>query len=153
MITGELKLIVDRELATMWPSGISNPLSVVEQLTYLLFIKRLDELHTLEEKKAARTGKPIVEPVFGPKQNRLRWSRFKETAPEVMFETVKDDVFPFIKNLVNEKGDGDPEGLTYSHHMKDAIFMFPTPRLLANVVDQLDGIDMADKDTNSDNYN
>ena len=64
MITGELKSKVDRIWDTMWSGGISNPLSVIEQLTYLLFIKRLDELHTLKERKAARTGKPIEEPVF-----------------------------------------------------------------------------------------
>ncbi len=58
MITGELKSKVDRIWDTMWSGGISNPLSVIEQLTYLLFIKRLDELHTREEREAARIGKP-----------------------------------------------------------------------------------------------
>ncbi len=62
MITGEVKSKVDRIWDTMWSGGISNPLSVIEQLTYLLFIKRLDELHTLRERKAARTGKPIEDP-------------------------------------------------------------------------------------------
>ena len=66
MITGELKSKVDRIWNTMWSGGISNPLSVIEQLTYLLFIKGLDELHTRKEHKAARTGKPIEEPVFAP---------------------------------------------------------------------------------------
>jgi type I restriction enzyme M protein len=150
MITGELKSKVDRIWDTMWSGGISNPLSVIEQLTYLLFIKRLDELHTLKESKAARTNKPIEEPVFAADQDKLRWSRFKETAPEQMYETVRDKVFPFIKNLGNN-GDGEA-GSTYTHHMKDAIFMMPTPRVLANVVDQLDGIDMADSDTKGDLY-
>ena len=150
MITGELKSKVDRIWDTMWSGGISNPLSVIEQLTYLLFIKRLDELHTLKESKAARTGKPIEEPIFGPDQDGLRWSRFKETAPETMFETVRDGVFPFIKAL-GDNGDGEGDS-TYSHHMKDALFMMPTARVLANVVDQLDGIDMADKDTKGDLY-
>ena len=152
MITGELKSKVDRIWDTMWSGGISNPLSVIEQLTYLLFIKRLDELHTLKESKAARTKKPIVEPIFGPDQDHLRWSRFKDTAPEQMFETIKDEVFPFIKALGKNNGDGDPEDSTYSHHMKDAIFMFPKASLLANIVDQLDGINMADKDTKGDLY-
>ncbi|MAQ17007.1 MAG: restriction endonuclease subunit M [Sandaracinus sp.] len=150
MITGELKSKVDRIWDTMWSGGISNPLSVIEQLTYLLFIKRLDELHTLEERKAARTKKPIEEPIFEEDQDHLRWSRFKETAPEQMFETVKDEVFPFIKTL-GAKGDDDG-GSTYTHHMKDALFMMPTPRVLANVVDQLDDIDMADRDTKGDLY-
>jgi hypothetical protein len=77
----------------MWSGGISNPLSVIEQLTYLLFIRGLDELHTLWESKAARTGRPIEQPIFTPEQDRLRWSRNKETVPETMFETVRDEVF------------------------------------------------------------
>ena len=150
MITGELRSKVDRIWDTMWSGGISNPLSVIEQLTYLLFIKRLDELHTLKEHKAARTGKPVEKPVFGPGQDKLRWSRFKEAAPEQMFETVRDDVFPFMKTL-GQKGEADGEGgSTYTHHMKDALFMMPTARVLANVVDQLDSIDMADRDTQGD---
>ncbi len=150
MITGELKSKVDRIWDTMWSGGISNPLSVIEQLTYLLFIKRLDELHTLKEAKAARTGKPIENPVFTADQDKVRWSRFKETAPEQMFETLRDEVFPFIKSL-GGNGDGK-ENATYTHHMKDALFMMPTARVLANVVDQLDGIDMADSDTKGDLY-
>ncbi len=152
LITGELRSKVDRIWDTMWSGGISNPLSVIEQLTYLLFIKRLDELQTLKERKAARTKKPIEDPIFGPDQDEFRWSRFKETAPEVMFATVKDEVFPFIKTL-GQKDDDDGEGAsTYTHHMKDAIFMFPKASLLANVVDQLDGIEMADIDTKGDLY-
>ena len=151
MITGELKAKVDDIWNTMWSGGISNPLSVIEQLTYLLFIKRLDEVHTLRENKAARTGKPIEELIFAPDQDALRWSRFRETAPEKMFATVRDDVFPFMKALGEGEGDGE-RGSTYAHHMRDALFMMPTPRVLANVVDQLDGIDMADSDTKGDLY-
>ena len=133
MITGELRSKVDRIWDTMWSGGISNPLSVIEQLTYLLFIKRLDELHTLRERKAARTGDPVEDPVFAADQDQLRWSRFKEAAPEQMFETVRDGVFPFIKTI-GDNGQSDvEESSTYSHHMKDALFMMPTARVLANV--------------------
>jgi type I restriction enzyme M protein len=152
MITGELKSKVDSIWNTLWSGGISNPLSVIEQLTYLLFIKRLDELHTLKERKAARTGQPIDEPVFDDTQEPLRWSRFKETAPEQMFETVRDQVFPFIKTLGQKSEEDGEGGSTYSHHMKDALFMMPTARVLANVVDQLDSIDMSDSDTKGDLY-
>ncbi len=164
MITGEIKSRVDRIWDTMWSGGISNPLSVIEQLTYLLFIKRLDEIHTLREKKAARLKTPIEEPIFPKGSNpatksdfpaqQLRWSRFRDSSPEDLFTTVKDEVFPFIKSLQLSGGaDGQAEGdSTYTHHMKDAIFMMPTPRVLANVVDQLDGIDMADRDTKGDLY-
>jgi type I restriction enzyme M protein len=151
MITGELKSKVDRIWDTMWSGGISNPLSVIEQLTYLLFIKRLDEIQTLKENKAARTGKPVEDPIFKKSRDSLRWSRFKQTAPEEMFKTVQMEVFPFIKSLGNAHD--DPErASTYTHHMKDALFMMPTPRVLANVVDQLDAIDMADRDTKGDLY-
>ena len=140
-----IKSKVDKIWDTMWSGGISNPLSVIEQLTYLLFIKRLDELHTLKEAKAARTGKPIEDPIFAKGQDKLRWSRFKDAAPEQMFETVRDGVFPFIKTL--GQGKGDEEDSTYTHNMKDALFKMPTAHVLANVVDQLDDIDMSDSDT------
>jgi len=150
MITGEIKSKVDRIWDTLWSGGISNPLTIIEQLTYLLFIKRLDELHTLKENKANRLKKPIEDPIFTPKQARLRWSHFKETSPDEMFTTVRDQAFPFIKTLgQSASGEGDS---TYSHHMKDATFMMPTPRVLANIVDQLDSIDMADSDTKGDLY-
>ena len=151
MITGELKSKVDRIWDTMWSGGISNPLSVIEQLTYLLFIKRLDELHTLAEKKALRSKKPIENPIFSPKQDHLRWSRFKEKSPDEMFVSIKDEVFPFIKTFGSASGKNS-ENSTYLHHMKDAIFMIPTPRVLSNVVDQLDGIDMTESDTKGDLY-
>lgn len=152
MITGELKSKVDRIWETLWAGGIANPLTVIEQLTYLLFIKRLDELQTLKERKAARTGQPIDDPLFAEDQDHLRWSRFRETAPEKMFATVKDEVFPFIKSL-GQNGDGEgEEASTYTHHMENALFMMPKASVLANVVDQLDGIDMADRDTKGDLY-
>ena len=149
MITGELKSKVDRIWDTMWSGGISNPLSVIEQLTYLLFIKRLDELQTLAERKASRSGKPVESPIFNKKQKNLRWSSFKDTAADQMFATVRDNVFPFIKTL---GASDDAEDSTYSQHMKDAMFMMPSPRVLENVVDQLDSIDMSASDTKGDLY-
>ncbi|MFT4087594.1 MAG: class I SAM-dependent DNA methyltransferase, partial [Gordonia sp. (in: high G+C Gram-positive bacteria)] len=123
---------------------ISNPLEVIEQVTYLLFIRRLDDIQTLAEKRARITGGGIVDPVFLPEQDHLRWSIFKHSAPEVMFRTVSDEVFPFLKSM------GD--GTTYSDHMRDARFTIPTPALLSKVVDMLDDIPMADRDTNGDLY-
>jgi type I restriction enzyme M protein len=152
MITGEIKSKVDRIWDTLWAGGISNPLTIIEQLTYLLFIKRLDELHTLKENKANRLKQPIEEPIFTPQQDHLRWSRFKHNAPEDMFATVRDHAFPFIKTLGQRGGKDGEGGSTYTHHMKDALFMMPTPKVLANMVDQLDAIDMADRDTKGDLY-
>lgn len=144
VITGELRSKVDRVWDAFWSGGISNPLEVIEQITYLLFIRRLDDLETLAEKKARVTGK--VEGLrFGSERQDLRWSRFKNEEPGVMFATVGDKVFPFLRTL---GGDGS----TYGEHMKDARFTIPTPQLLSRVVDLLDEIPMADRDTNGDLY-
>ncbi len=143
MITGELKSKVDRVWDAFWSGGISNPLEVIEQITYLLFIRRLDDLETLEERKA-RLG-AAGELRFGPDQQQLRWSRFKNEEPAVMFATVGEKVFPFLRTL---GGDGS----TYGEHMKDARFTIPTPQLLSRVVDLLDEIPMNDRDTNGDLY-
>ena len=151
MITGELRSRIDRIWDTMWSGGISNPLSVIEQLTYLLFIQRLDQVQLLKEEKASVSGRPVEQPIFRTDQTHLRWSHFKQTAPERMFVTVRDEVFPFIKTL-GLNGDRDPENSTYTHHMKDALFMMPTARVLANVVDQLDSLKADDADTKGDLY-
>ncbi len=145
VITGELKSKIDRVWDAFWSGGISNPLEVIEQITYLLFIRRLDDLQTLAENKARRTGGAIVNPVFLPGQEHLRWSRFKNDDPAVMHRVVADEVFPFLR-----KAGGDES--TYSDHMKDARFTIPTPALLSKVVDMLDDIPMADRDTNGDLY-
>jgi type I restriction enzyme M protein len=144
VITGELKSKIDRVWDAFWSGGISNPLEVIEQITYLLFIRRLDDLQTLAEKKARIAG-TIEDPVFLPGQAHLRWSQFKNASPEVMHKTIADDVFPFLRSL-------GVDGSTYSEHMKDARFTIPTPALLSKVVDMLDDIPMADRDTNGDLY-
>lgn len=86
MITGELKSKVDRLWDAFWSGGISNPLEVIEQITYLLFIKRLDDLHTAQEAKANRLKKPIENPIFNGKQQSLRWSQFKNESAAEMFQ-------------------------------------------------------------------
>lgn len=144
MITGELKSKIDRVWDSFWSGGISNPLEVIEQITYLLFIRRLDDLQTLTEKKAGLTG-AIEDPIFLPGQAHLRWGTFKNDAPDVMYEVVGEKVFPFLRAL---GGDGS----TYAEHMKDARFTIPTAALLSKVVDMLDDIPMADRDTNGDLY-
>lgn len=144
MITGELKSKVDRVWDAFWSGGISNPLEVIEQITYLLFIRRLDDLETLAERKARVSRKP-QETRFGPGQQDLRWSRFKNEEPAAMFAAVGQKVFPFLRTL---GGDGS----TYGEHMEGARFTIPTAQLLSRVVDLLDEIPMADRDTNGDLY-
>ena len=145
MVTGELKSKIDKIWDAFWSGGISNPLEVMEQITYLLFIRRLDDLQTVAEMKANRFGDPLENPVFTPGQDELRWSRFKERDPGIMFEIVSEHVFPFLRNLGGE-------GSTYSEHMKDARFTIPTPALLSRVVDLLEDVPMEDRDTTGDVY-
>ena len=145
MITGELRSQVDRLWDAFWAGGIANPLEVIEQITYLLFIKRLDDLHTAQEKKAARLKRAIESPIFSSTQQMFRWSRFKNEAPAEMYRLVSEDVFPFIRKLQDGREDS-----TYSHHMKDARFTIPTAGLLAKVVDMIDHIPMEERDTKGD---
>ena len=152
MLTGEIKGQIDRVWAAIWAGGISNPLEVVEQLTYLLFMRRLDEMQTLEENKGARLNKPIERNIFpagndakGRSFQDLRWSRFKNLDPQDMFTVVSEHAFPFLREI---GGDGS----TYSKHMQGARFTLPTPALLAKVVDMLDEVSMDDRDTKGDIY-
>jgi type I restriction enzyme M protein len=152
MLTGEIRSQIDRIWDAFWSGGISNPLEVIEQITYLLFIKRLDDLHTLEERKAARLKQPIERRVLpkgkdpkGRPYEELRWSRFKHVAPAEMYTIVGEHVFPFLRTLGGDQS-------TYAHHMKDARFTIPTPALLAKVVDLIDQVPMEDRDTKGDLY-
>ena len=104
-ITGEIKSKVDKLWTTFWNNGISNPLSVIEQISYLLFIKRLDDLELAKERKAQRLGQPVKNPIFSEEQQRSRWSHFKNlTDAEEMLKIVRDEAFPFIKNLGGTRG-------------------------------------------------
>ena len=142
----------DRIWDAFWTGGISNPLEVIEQITYLLFLRRLDELQIIEELKATRLKKPIERRIFpegddprGRPYADLRWSRFKNFEAREMYTVVSEHVFPFLRNLGGEDS-------TYSHHMKDARFTIPTPALLAKVVDLIDHVPMEERDTNGDLY-
>ncbi|MER6574152.1 class I SAM-dependent DNA methyltransferase [Nonomuraea sp. NPDC001023] len=145
MITGELKNKIDRLWDAFWSGGISNPLEVIEQITYLMFLRRMEDLQTTKERKANRTGKPIENPIYTEETNFLRWSKFTEEHPDKMLVTVRDGVFPWLRGL------GDDES-TYSHHMKDARFTIPTSNLLTKVVDMLDDIPLGEQDTKGDLY-
>lgn len=141
----EQKSQIDKLWETFWSNGISNPLTVIEQISYLFFIKELDDKQILAEKKALRTGKPIENPIFDetPKQQNMRWSKFKDFAPNEMYKIVQEDVFPFIKNMGGEN---------FAKYMKDAVFMIPSPALLASAVDMISKLEMQDLDTKGDLY-
>jgi type I restriction enzyme M protein len=149
VITGDVKSKIDRIWDSFWSGGISNPLEVIEQITYLLFLRRLDDLQTIAEKKARVSDGVIEDPKFLPGQEHLRWSRFKNLDAGVMYKTVSTEVFPFLQKYGAQVGGDDS---TYSDHMKDARFTIPTPALLSKVVDLLDDIPMQSRDTNGDLY-
>jgi len=152
MITGAIKSQIDQVWNAFWAGGISNPIEVIEQITYLLFLRRLDDLQALEDNKVARVKTRAIKLVFpkgkdpkGRNYQDLRWSRFRHFAPPDMFTVVSEHVFPFLRTLGGDNS-------TYAHHMKDARFTIPTAALLARVVDMLDDVPMEDRDTKGDLY-
>jgi len=153
MITGELKSKVDGIWDIFWAGGLTNPLDVIEQITYLMFIHDIDEADTRRTKESEMLGLPFksifsedVE-IGGIKVNgnQLKWSVFRDYPAERMYSVVQEKVFPFIKNLHSDKDSA------YAKYMGDAIFKVPTPLMLSKVVDRLDDIfDDISKSGNTD---
>ena len=142
MITGELKNKIDALWDIFAAGGLVNPLEVIEQITYLMFIHDLDEADNRRAKESAMLGLPfkslfseeikIGERVIDGSQ--LKWSVFHDFPADRMYSVMQEWVFPFIKTLHSDKNSA------YSKYMDDAIFKLPTPLLLSKVVDSLDGI-------------
>ena len=155
MITGEIRNKIDRIWTDMWAGGVTNPLTVIEQLTYLMFIRSLDEKDLEAEQFEAISGEklPKIFPQDGEGQ-AMRWSKFKNRDPRDIYEVVGQKVFPFIKAI----GDDEAEEQTaFSRYMKDAMFLFPEGKkqLLQKVVTALDELyehDIKDKDMLGDLY-
>ena len=146
MITGELRNKIDKIWETFWTGGITNPLDVIEQFTYLLFIKQLDEVETTKENEANFLGVPF-ETMFPEECQKYRWSKFKNLgSAEEMYDLVANGVFSFIKNLHQ---DGDS---AYARYMGDAIFKIPTAALLSKIVDGIDKLELEDMDSKGDLY-
>ncbi|MGH7034622.1 MAG: type I restriction-modification system subunit M [Stellaceae bacterium] len=152
MITGTIRNQIDQIWNAFWSGGISNPLEVIEQITYLLFLKRLDEMQALEENKARATKQPIERRVFpegndpkGRPYADFRWSYFKNFDPPTMFAIFNENILPFLRTL-----GGDDS--TYAKHMEGARFTIPTAGLLDRVVQMIDAVPMEDRDTKGDVY-
>ena len=147
MITGELKSKVDKIWETFWTGGITNPLEVIEQFTYLLFIKGLDDIEKNKEAEAEILGIDF-DRTFPEDKQYLRWSKFSnEGDTEKMYTIVQNEVFPFIKSL-----HGDKES-AYAKYMGDAIFKIPTPLMLSKIVDGINNIKFnKENDTKGDLY-
>lgn len=152
MLTGPIKNQIDSIWDAFWAGGISNPLEVIEQITYLLFIRRLDDLHTLEENKSSRLSRPMEKRIFpegsdsnGRPYEHLRWSRFKNFDPNEMFTVFSEHMFQFLRTVGGDESN-------YAQHMKDARFTIPTAALLTKVVDMIEQVPMDDRDTKGDLY-
>ena len=141
----ETKSIIDRIWKNFWEGGVTNPLTVIEQITYLLFIKGLDDIDIAHEKSDHMLGIKTKR-IFDEKHQECRWSIFKNYPAEKMYKIVGEDVFPFIKSLSNNKNSG------YAKYMEDAIFIIPTPIMLQRVVTAIDKLKMKDRDTKGDVY-
>jgi type I restriction enzyme M protein len=143
MITGELRSKVDKIWEIFWTGGITNPLSVIEQFTYLLFIKSLDDKQKEEEKLAEFVGTDFNQ-IFDDNQQNLRWHNFKQMSASDMYETVSKKVFPFIKTMHGDKDSA------FTKYMDDAIFMIPTPQMFEKIVTNIDGLPVKEGNTTDD---
>ena len=164
MITGEIKNKIDQIWDTFFVAGITNPITVLEQMTYIFFMKLLDDKQLQEEENARDWGAEIQNPTFldgqlwvnpeavseeekkGVPYENLRWHVFKNFGSDNMFKIVRQSVFEFIKHI------GTGEESAYSRYMKSAIFLIPNARTLTKVVDGVDALDMNKRDAMGDVY-
>ena len=135
MITGEIKNKIDKIWTDMWAGGITNPITVIEQLTYIMFIHSLDEKELENENFEALTGEKITK-IFPETEEgqSMRWSKFKNKDARDIFEIVSQKVFPFIKNLNGENASA------FSKYMETAMFMIPTPQILQKIITGLEDL-------------
>lgn len=158
MITGEIKTRIDQIWDTFWTGGITNSITILEQMTYLFFMKMLDDAQTTKEANANAFGVAVKDPTFkegvwhNPDSDKdvayenLRWHVFINKEPETMFSLISKDVFVFIKNL-NEGKDS-----AYSRFMDSATFLIPNARTLTKIVEGIDALDMNNRDVMGDVY-
>lgn len=158
MITGEIKNRIDAIWDTFWVGGITNSITVLEQMTYLFFMKMLDDAQKTKEANASIMGVAVKDPTFKPGMwhnpetdndvpyETLRWSVFKNKDAEEMHRIVSRDAFAFIKNL------NDGKDSSYSRFMANASFLVQSPRTLTKIVEGIDGLDMNNRDAMGDVY-
>lgn len=154
----DFKPKIDQIWDTFWMGGITNSITVLEQMTYLFFMKMLDDSQRNKEFLSRTTGGKVKDPVFkegmwtNPETGKevpyedLRWHNFINFDSKRMFNTIRNDVFVFIKNI---GGEGES---AYSRFMANAIFLIQSERVLSRVVEGIDSLDMNDRDTMGDVY-
>jgi type I restriction enzyme M protein len=145
MITGDLRNKIDKLWEEFWTGGIANPLQVIEQITFLLFARMLDMTESRNEKRAARTGKPLANPIFKQEDQELRWSNFKNLAAPLLLPLVRDRVFPHFRELGGQ-------GSRFAEYMKDAQLMVQKPSLLVSAINMIDALPLERTDIKGDLY-
>lgn len=158
MITGEIKNRIDSIWDVFWTGGITNSITILEQMTYLFFMKMLDDAQRTKEANANAFGVAVKDPTFkegmwhNPETDKdvpyknLRWSTFKNMEAEAMYKLISMDVFVFIKNL------NDGKDSAYSKFMQNATFLIQSPRSLVKIIEGIDSLDMNNRDTMGDVY-
>jgi type I restriction enzyme M protein len=144
MITGPLRNQIDRLWTEFWTGGITNPLTVIEQITFLMFARLLDIAETRSEKRATRLGR-FHHGQFNREQQKIRWSNFKNLPGDQMLRLVRDEVFPHFRSL------GD-SGSTFAEYMNDAQLLIVKPSLLVSAVNMIDALPLTEGDTKGDLY-
>ncbi len=144
MITGELRSTIDKLWLDFYSGGITNPLTVIEQISFLMFSRLLDIRESREEKKANRTGKS-AELLFADNRQHLRWSQFRQKPPEEMLKIVRDEVFPHFRSVTMD-------GAGFSEFMKDAQLLIMKPSLLVSAVETINQLPLQNSDTKGDLY-
>lgn len=132
MLNTELKSAISKLWDKFWSGGISNPLTAIEQISYLLFMKRIDELDLKKQQDAEFTGEKF-ESFFNHKNQDCRWSHFRHMEGGEMLEHIQKNVFPFFKNLGHEKS-------PFAKHMGNAVFIISKPSLLVEAITIIDDI-------------
>lgn len=150
MITGEIRNKIDKIWTDIWAGGITNPITVIEQLTYLMFIRSLDEKELETESFEALSGEKMPK-IFPQDEDgqAMRWSRFKTTDSRKIYDIVGTKVFPFIKAMNGEST------TAFSRYMQDAMFLIPTPQVLQKIITGLDELyeqDVKGRDMQGDLY-
>ncbi|MCI8617423.1 MAG: SAM-dependent DNA methyltransferase [Clostridia bacterium] len=140
-----IKSIIDKIWLVFHSGGVANPLTCIEQITYLLFIKGLDDIELKNERDDVLLGIKSKR-IFDEQHQDCRWSIFKDYEASRMFKVMQEKVFPFIKSLGSDKDS------SYAKYMEDAMFLVPTPIVLQKVVTSIDKIDMSGRDTKGDLY-
>jgi len=145
MINGELHHQIDKLWTEFWTGGITNPLMVIEQISFLMFARVLDIRETREEYKAGKTKRPFRR-IFSDEEQDLRWSQFKNVIPaDEMLKLVRDRVFPHFKNVA-------VDGTQFGEYMKEAQLMIQKPSLLVSAVNMIDKLPLTEGDTKGDLY-